>query len=418
MKNEKVYSILIINAHWNNRGDEAAIRAMIDSFKSNLSIKNIKIMFYADLYKDNQLSNENIEFLKSFPYHKSKISFFVIFLIDFLLSIITLGKLAFSKRGKAFISAINDSDIVIHAPGGPSIGDIYSSINEFFYLYKLFLSKLKGKKVYVYAPSMGPFSGKLRNFIRKFVLKRMDMIIVRDKISRKYLKNQLNLDSYLTLDSAFQNDILDEYLKKYSNIEEFLKLIKNQKVVGMTITDLSWHSKYKNHDLLKNNIIKSLENSIKFLIKEGYYVLLIPQLFGPDEKLEKPLIDYILKIDEKVKVLPPELDSYAHQIVISKLFCVIGMRYHPNIFSSKMNVPSIAIYYEHKTKSFMEALGRSDLVINVDKISDKKIIEKFIYLVENYELIKREISEKNPILKEKSKKTTELILNDLNKQEN
>jgi colanic acid/amylovoran biosynthesis protein len=91
------------------------------------------------------------------------------------------------------------------------------------------------------------------------------------------------------------------------------------------------------------------------------------------------------------------------------------MRYHPNIFAAKMNIPSIAIYYEHKTKAFMKELGRLDLTINIEKINAQIIIDKFLYLEKNYDTIKRQITEKNPHLKEKSKKTTKLIINDLHK---
>lgn len=416
MENKKKLNILIINAHWKNRGDEAAIRAMIDSFKSKLPVKKIRIMFYGNMKNEMEFLNEDIELLKTFPYFEVKFSFFVIFCIDFFFSLITLGKFALSKSGKEFISAINDSDFVIHAPGGPGIGDLYSGIIEFFYLYKLFLAKIKGKRVYIYAPSMGPFSGKFKNFMRKFVLKMMDIIIVRDQISRNYLKDQLNLDSYQTLDSAFQNDIPQNYLEKYSDIDGIINILKNEKVIGMTITDLFWHPLYADNTLLKDNIIKSLQISIKYFVKKGYYVLIIPQLFGRYTEHEQTLINTIkLDIKENLFVLPNNLDSYAQQIVISNLFCVIGMRYHPNIFAAKMNIPSIAISYEHKTNGFMEELGHPDLVINVNEIDEKIIIDKFNFLEDNYDKIKSQIKTKIPYLKEKSKKTTELIINDLKK---
>ena len=49
-------NILILNAHWNNRGDEAAIRAMIDSIREKMEVDKMSIML---------LSNDR----KFFPYH-------------------------------------------------------------------------------------------------------------------------------------------------------------------------------------------------------------------------------------------------------------------------------------------------------------------------------------------------------------
>jgi len=413
LQDEKKLNVLVLNAHWDNRGDEAAIRAMIDSFISKIPIKNMKIMILSK--NPTYFPYEDIELLDLFPILEKKASSILSIGIDFFLTLITFGRLAFTKQGKEFISAVHDADIVIHAPGGPAIGDLYSGkygVNEFFYLYRLLIPTLKGKPVFFYAPSMGPFSGRLRNLIRKFVLKKTTAIILREEISSKYLKGQLGLDSYVTLDSAFQNNMPEDYIKKYTNISEILKIVENEKIVGMTLTDLKWHPVYTNYNGLSETIMHSLQDIIRYLISKGYVILLMPQLFG--EFVDVSLLENLRELDKKkISILPTNVDSYVQQIIISKLFCVIGMRYHPNIFAAKGNVPSIAIYYEHKTKGFMEKLRRTDLMIDVEEISASKIIEKFTYLEENYNTIKEQLKKKTPQLKEESKKTTEIIIGKL-----
>jgi colanic acid/amylovoran biosynthesis protein len=414
---KKGLNILILNAHWNNRGDEAAIRAMIDSLRSKLLIKNMRIMIFSK--NPTYFPYEDIELLDLFPSIERKVSSQLSLGMDIFLTLITFGNLAFTKQGKKFVSAVHDADIVIHAPGGPAIGDLYGGkygFLESFYLYRLLIPILKGKPVFFYAPSMGPFSGILRNRIRKFVLKRSSAIILREKISSKYLKTQLGLDSYVTLDSALQNNIPNEYLERYNNISEILIIIENEKVVGMTITDLKWHVTYRKNDALTEKIMHSLSGVIKYLISKGYVIFLIPQLFGEGE--DTPLLERFRKLNkEKIFILPQNIDSFAHQVIISKLFCVIGMRYHPNIFAAKGNVPSISIYYEHKMKGFMEKLERTDLMINVEEISANKIIDKFTYLEENYNTIKEQLKKRTPQLKEESQKTTDIIIEKLKQLE-
>ena len=262
---------------------------------------------------------------------------------------------------------------------------------------------------------MGPFSGKLQNFFRKFILKRASDIILREQVSSKYLKEHLGLDSHVTLDSAFQNDINKDYLKRYSNISNILNIFKNEILIGMTITDLKWHPIYKNNIVLRNKIINSLLEITKYLIKKGYVILLIPQLFGEEEK-ETHLLNYIRRLNkDKIFILPSNVDSYAQQVIISKLFCVIGMRYHPNIFASKGNIPSIAISYEHKIDGFMEKLERLDLLIKIEEINHIKIIDKFKYLEKNYSKIKEQLKKRTPQLKEESQKTTDIIIKKLKK---
>lgn len=406
-------NILILNAHWNNRGDEAAIRAMIDSLRSKLLNKNMKIMILSK--NPTYFPYENISLLDLYPSIEKKASSILSFGMDIFLTIITFGKLTFTNKGKKFLSAVHDADIVIHAPGGPSIGDIWRGkygISELFYLYRLLVPILKGKPVFFYAPSMGPFSGRIKNIIRKFILKKTTMIILREEISSKYLKEQLGLDSYVTLDSALQNDISKEYINRYDDISEILNIIENEKVVGMTLTDLKWHPVYKNNIKLHEKISHSLLGVIEYLINNGYIILLIPQLFGVSDDVT--LLKEFYKLNKKkIFILPTNIDSYAQQIIISKLFCMISMRYHPNIFAAKGNIPSICIYYEHKAKGFMEKLGRVDLMINVEEISASKIIDKFLYLEKNYNTIKEEIIKRIPRLKEESEKTTDIIMEKL-----
>jgi colanic acid/amylovoran biosynthesis protein len=411
---KKGLNILILNGHWNNRGDEAAIRAMIDSLRSKLLIKNIKIMLIS---KNPIYLPENVELLNLFPSLERKTILSILSLcVDIFLILITFGRLAlFTKEGKNFVKAINEADIVIHAPGGPAIGDLYSGkcgLREFFYLYRLLIPIFKGKPVFFYAPSMGPFSGRLRNIIRKFILKKSTAIILREEISSKYLKEQLGLDSYVTLDSAFQNDVPDDYISRYSNISEIFKIIEDKKVIGMTLTDLKWHPIYRNYKGLSEKIMLSLFDVINYLINNGYVILLIPQLFGGQDDVS--LLESFCKLNnKKIFILPPNIDSYGQQVIISKLYCVISMRYHPNIFAAKFNVPSIAIYYEHKTLGFMEKLGRTDLIVNVEEIDTSKIIDKFIYLEKNYNTIKEQLKKQTVHLKIESQKTIEIIIDKL-----
>lgn len=110
--------IVIINCHWDNRGDEAAIRAMIDELRVKYPS--------ADIYVQRALGefgsfpeNEHVKVLPPFPIGGKKRR------IQEQISIETKGKINLTSGAKAFYKAINGADIVLHAPGGPSIGDIY-----------------------------------------------------------------------------------------------------------------------------------------------------------------------------------------------------------------------------------------------------------------------------------------------------
>lgn len=394
-------NILIIHAHWNNRGDEAAIRAMIDSLRSSLPIGKMRIMIFASNVVD--FPYGDIEILKPFPLGRLD-------LIDCVTTLFSLGKIAITERGKRFLMAVDEADAVIHAPGGPSIGDIYRrGYWSYAYLYRLLLSRIiKKKPIFFYAPSMGPFSRKFDGLLQKLVLRGAGAVVLREGESGEYLNEQLGLESIITCDSALQNEIPDDYLDRYDNLGIIIDLVENRRVVGMTITDLKWHPIHGKVPHLENRIRESLMVTIEKLLEKGYSILLIPQVFG--DRSDVPLLQQYAAVSRsRVIILPDNVDSYGQQVLISRLHSVIGMRYHSNIFAAKGGVPFLPISYEHKMKGFMDSLGLTDLTLDVRTLTARDIIEKFEYVEHNYGQLKVVINNRIPDLRELSKKTTEII---------
>ena len=66
-----------------------------------------------------------------------------------------------------------------------------------------------------------------------------------------------------------------------------------------------------------------------------------------------------------------ERDTYFQQYVIGKLYAVVGMRYHSNIFSAKMGIPFVSVSYEQKMKGFMQSIGLSEYCIDLNELSEK-----------------------------------------------
>lgn len=407
-------NMLILNAHWNNRGDEAAIRAMIDSIREKMKIDKMSIMLLSMSNDRRFFPYHDIELVDPFPaYTRGKIVPKFLFLGDSLIMLLSSGRYALTRQGKKYLQTLDDADVVIHAPGGPNIGDLYSGpcgIFELTYLIRLWISIIKNKPVFFYAPSMGPFTG-FWNILRKYVLRKSIGITVREEISQKYLSEQLGLNAIITIDSALQNEIHESDLQSIEQITDFISNFENKKVVGMTITDLKWHPIYKTNANLQERIRTEITHTIDYLTDYGCEVLLIPQLFGGEDDM--PLLEYFkekARNKERVSVLPQSIDTYGQQYIISHLYCVIGMRYHPTIFAAKGRVPAIAISYEHKTKGFMGKLEMLDSLIPVEDIDSEKIIEKFKYIEENYGVIQEHLFNRVPKLIEMSQKTTEILI--------
>ncbi|GAI23607.1 unnamed protein product [marine sediment metagenome] len=112
----------------------------------------------------------------------------------------------------------------------------------------------------------------------------------------------------------------------------------------------------------------------------------------------------------KIKLEPEELLS-----VLSRLYLVVGVRLHSIIFSSMANIPFIAFNYDPKVKYFVEDLGLSELLLEIDKdISLKNFQKKIEYIRENNDKIKDILLEKVNNLEEKALANNELVFKFLN----
>lgn len=393
--------ILIIHAHGNNRGDEAAIKAMTDEILKLLP--DAKITISKQAITDYPCMNNQIRQIGKFPEgtRMGQLSFF--------LSMISKGRFAITREGKEFLHILKEADLVLHAPGGPSIGDIYDG--EWQYLWRLNLVRRMKKPYMFYAPSMGPFENGRHEKLRKRVLLGAEKIIVRDPVSIRYVKSFMpRLEVEHAMDSALQHDLgesrLVEDYQNYTELNQFVN--KYKRIVGVTITDLKWHPVYGKTDI-SFKIEKSFSEFIGKRVDEGYGILFIPQLYGEDndydlmKKYMKKNGTFIIDSDKD------KYDSYFQQYIIGKLYAVVGMRYHSNIFSAKMGTPFVSISYEQKMEGFMESVNLEDYCLPVEELSGKSLERKFKKLVQSWESYRIKLEELHEPMRERAYYSTKAV---------
>ena len=254
---------------------------------------------------------------------------------------------------------------------------------------------------------MGPFDDRVANIFRKIVLNNCERLCVRESISAGYLsKLKLGKQVVVTLDSAFQSKIDMNYYEKQLDNDDDLNsfLLSYKRVVGITITDLMWHptlnGKYTEQ-------IKTAFNSvIRLLTDQGIGIVFIPQLF--DKTNDSSIMKEYMNKD--CYMLADKYDCYFQQYLISKLYAVIGMRYHSNIFSAKMETPFISIAYEQKMKGFMNHIKCENYCIDISQLNEKILKEKILTLNDNYNEYKQFLHDIHERLVNESKQTTQLLV--------
>lgn len=394
--------IFIANCHTANRGDEAAVKSLVDELSAAYPGVQITLGMRGETYYPNLPKNVT-SIPQAMPDNKS---------FRYQLTEKTKGKIVIGRLYTQLINEVKSADIVLHAPGGPSIGDVYYDAEPgYLYFYKL-LCAMKVPYMF-FAPSMGPFLREERNKLRRYILSHASAIALRDPISAKYVREFLpEKRVYQTLDSAFQHDIdmevNEKKLEGYGELKTFLK--HHEKCIGITITDLLWHPVHSKNQEVVQNIHNSFTYFLKELVEQGYGIVFIPQLYGSGNDYE--LMRSFATDDDNYLTIPDNddrYDTYFQQYVISQLYAVIGMRYHSNIFSAKMGTPFISVSYEQKMQGFMEKMDLSRYCITLENLSVERLREKFIVLTSNYEQYKTYLNEKHIEMKMESYRTTEIV---------
>lgn len=394
--------ITIIHAHWNNRGDEAALRALVDELheKYNSAEINVQVLastVYQFPYEDEKIHLSNVQF----PKKKN--------LVDYWLAYLSKGKICILKNTKEFVKLVSNSDLVLHGPGGPSIGDIYFNDEE-RYLKRLDLVRRMGINYAFFAPSMGPFKSDddKRNALRRRVLENATFIYLREATSAQFVKDfGIKKKVTVSLDSAFQHygdaDKYEKQFNEYTELKNFMS--KYDKIVGMTTTDLLWHPIHGKNKEVEPNIRKSFSDFIQYLGTKNIGVVFVPQLFGMHH--DKKYMETFQT--ENCFVVDDEHDCYFQQHIISKFYAVIGMRYHSNIFSAKMGTPFISVSYEQKMSGFMDISGLSDYCIKVEDLNADRLKTAFEYLEKNYNQYNSLLAEKKVEWKNEAHRTTDEV---------
>ena len=267
-------NIVIANAHWNNRGDEAAHRALWGELRRLYPDAEVRV-----LVKD----RKSVEQFPDIPGFSAEPSQFKVPVWQIWLAVLSGGLLASDPVLRRAVQVLESADLIIYSPGGSVINDRFFWSKQMEYLLPFLCARVYRIPMFVAAPSMGPFDAQPRRLIRKWLLEAPFALCVREDISRGCLEGIGIRDNvHVTTDFAFL-DFVDEEaearrLAANTPLQAFLDA--HEKVVGITITDFKWHVMLGKDAALAARIESAFREFIQWLVQNGYGVLLLPQLFG------------------------------------------------------------------------------------------------------------------------------------------
>jgi colanic acid/amylovoran biosynthesis protein len=364
-----LYDLLIVNQPLNNRGDEAAHRALLHSILNDLPNVKILVLFI----------DQNQNSVDQFDVHSPRVSYVNLKSISGWRRAVMFGikyKCLFLSRihptARKIVCLFNQANMVLCAPGGICMG----GFQNWRHVALLSVAKALNKPIAYYGRSIGPFptltpQNRLFKKISIGLLQYFSFLSLRDKKSMD-LAESLNVKYEPTVDSAFLELPNVDIPLKISNL-----IIANHPYIVFVPNLLIWHFAYKGKVSL-DEVLKFYKKILDCIIAKypDHKIVMLPQTFnygsyrGDDINFFRDLKQYAQC--EKMIIIPDTYSSDIQQTIISKADCIIGARYHSVVFAINQAVPFVALSYEHKIQGLLEALNKTESMVDITKTFDSE----------------------------------------------
>ena len=321
----------------------------------------------------------------------------------------------FVKMGsRECIKAVKNCDIFILGGGG-LIQDETSIYNVMRWMKYLKYCIKKGKKTYLYANSIGPVRYQInRKQVQKW-LKKVDVITVRDNISRTLLKNMgIYKNVELTADPVFRLQIDPKTdIRRFQLPERYAVICvrhwydTNPLIPVSICTKL--HLRNKSNTKKYQEYINRIAELTEYLkTKYDLEIVFLPFLQGRDNKVARDIIEQVKSggqiVIEDEYIKPEE----AVKIIRNSQY-LIGMRLHSIIYAAISKVPVLILSYSSKVKGMAEYLHMEDFTVDVDDMNIERMKRMINRITEDRDNIQIELNEKVQLLKEKEIRNSEVI---------
>ena len=260
------------------------------------------------------------------------------------------------------IKKILAADLLISG-GGSLLQNVTSRRSLYYYLGIIFLAKILGCKVMLYAQGIGPIRGTFAQKLMNWIVNRVDLITVRDHGSLEELKNlKINrppifctADPVLAIKpvpTAFGEKILSRY-----NISD------DKKIIGVSVRRWNnWHECQAALATALDNLVEEINAEIVF----------IPMQFPADINAAKSVAE-IMK--NSCIVLEDEFSTGEILSLVGCTDVLISIRLHALIFAGVMGVPMLGISYDPKIDRFLDSIGEKPIGNLKDVTAEEIFIE-------------------------------------------
>lgn len=284
-----------------------------------------------------------------------------------------------SKWGKisTMLKEYVKADMIVDLEGD-GFSDEYGIVASIEHSLAILVATFMRKPIVLFPTSIGPFNTKFTRFLARFTLNRVEGVVAREEITKKYLQEIGVKESliYFTLDTAF---ILPE--APYERVKEIFSkegIDKGGKtlLIGMNISQLLSYKSKKGeakHDYIElmaqiADYLAINLNAMVIFIPHSIYLKEAVEIKGETKRIEgddtTAVKEAFKRVKNKDKIIPIVNDYTAVELkgIIGQCDLFIGARMHANIAALSLGVPTVAIAYSHKAPGIMSMVGLKEYV--------------------------------------------------------
>jgi len=390
--------MVIVNQHGDNRGDEAAMRAMIRRLAAERPGSRFTVVHqFADPASEVDVGPPVTYLPLRLPAAEAARLLLFALLRAARLDVRRLP----GPRGRRLVAAYESARLVISAPGGPYFGDTYAS-HEAVHWFYVWLAVLLDRPVVLYAPSVGPFRHRLLNPLRRRGFRWFESITIREDISARMLRELLGeeVPVEVTADSALQESSVrgsrDDWIP--AGDAGLLVVVAVRRPQG---------ERAAAHD---DALVAGFEALCR---RERAHLVFLPQLHGPRHR-DQPYFEELAGRVEgaaSVRVVDEAaLDSDGQRSLIAAADLVVAGRYHPAVFAVAAATPVLVIPYEHKSWGLARAAGIDRWAVDVADAEGDAVAIALDRLLDSRDEVKRRIESRRDALTAAARRSTTIAL--------
>ncbi len=242
------------------------------------------------------------------------------------------------------LRALREADLLLSG-GGSLLQNVTSGRSLYYYMGIIFLARLVGTPVMLYAQGIGPIYGRVARRLMSWIGNHVDLITVRDHGSLEELERlhisqpqiEATADPVLAIHPV-DKEIGRKILRKYHADGA-------KPVVGISVREWRDWKHYK-------EVLAAVSDQITEEFNAR--VVFLPMQYPEDVKAAELIA---AQTKQPVTLLDDEYTTSELLSIVGNMDLLLAVRLHALIFAGVMGVPMIGLSYDPKIDRFMDSIG-------------------------------------------------------------